>query len=455
MVPNDELYQPNSPILILTIDSFHKIKGGIPEYHENLSFFSELVTQKNKDFFQDSRRKIFNHLKNKEVIWHGCEKEHEDNENLVLGKDFFGNDRNATYLSAIKRYEGPLYDGLGEKGIDYLLNSRHHFLILSGLYGFLKPFEPIQFYSCQFGEKNICYDIWTNQNGISNVLIDYIKKYKISKIFDFTACDVTAYHECLDWDYITKETNSEILHAYHVKTTTDKALKYFGRFIRNHLLLKDSEYLLKINSGSIMDEIEFVEKLKCINQKITDDEKFRNLLAIGENESIEFKSSALWSKSFTEKEIQASPERDIKKYGRNASKVIIAKTIAGFLNADGGHLIIGIKENKNGDKDEIIGIEGEYDKLEDPCPDGYRRMIVDEIIKYFLNPEIFHNFAKYVNISFQKVNNKTLCWLQIKKSDIPVFVNSNREDCFYKRIDSETRQIVGKQLSDYILTRFR
>ena len=79
------------------------------------------------------------------------------------------------------------------------------------------------------------------------------------------------------------------------------------------------------------------------------------------------------------------------KFGRDTSKFIVAKTLAGFLNTEGGNLIIGIKENKKGMRNEIAGIEAEYSNLKDPTTDGYRRMIVDEVIRKYLPPEIFHN----------------------------------------------------------------
>lgn len=102
-----------------------------------------------------------------------------------------------------------------------------------------------------------------------------------------------------------------------------------------------------------------------------------------ENHFVEFKTSSLWSAWLKEEKIQESPSHELKAYGRYASKFIIAKTIASFLNTDGGHLIIGVKEDKTGGKNEVIGIDSEFFKLQDPCFDGYRRMIVDQIIKVF------------------------------------------------------------------------
>ena len=94
------------------------------------------------------------------------------------------------------------------------------------------------------------------------------------------------------------------------------------------------------------------------------DETFQALIRGGENEFVEFKSRALWSKSFTKKEIETSDSKDVHKFGKDTSKVIIAKTIAGFLNTEGGNLVIGIKENKGGQENEIIGIENEFSQTE-------------------------------------------------------------------------------------------
>lgn len=185
-----------------------------------------------------------------------------------------------------------------------------------------------------------------------------------------------------------------------------------------------------------------------------EDETFQALVRGGENEFVEFKSGALWSKALSKAEIAASESREVHKFGRDASKVIIAKTLAGFLNTDCGNLVIGIREDKNGAKNEIIGIEKEYPKLRDPCTDGYRRMLIDEIIRKFLPSEIFHHLGRYLRIHFIEAEDHTLCWLEVKKADDSVFVKVQDEEAFFIRIDAETRQLSDKALLDYCRKRF-
>jgi uncharacterized repeat protein (TIGR03833 family) len=182
---------------------------------------------------------------------------------------------------------------------------------------------------------------------------------------------------------------------------------------------------------------------------------FKNLLTNGENEFVEFKSSTLWSKNITEEEIQVpTASREVKAFGREASRAIIGKVITGFLNTNGGNLVIGIKENKTKNPDEIIGIESEFGKLEDPCTDGYRRMIVDSIIRKYFPPEIYNHFSDYLKITFPEIDGKIVCWIQIQKSKVPVFLTIRNAEYFFIRLDAETRELDGKQMGEYCAKRF-
>lgn len=190
------------------------------------------------------------------------------------------------------------------------------------------------------------------------------------------------------------------------------------------------------------------------HQKDTFQKSLNEYTASGEDHYIEFKSSALWSERLKKDDIANTKSIEIKLYGRNASKVIIAKTIAGFLNTDGGTLVIGIKENKNSKKDEVIGVESEFSKLVDQCKDGYRRMIVDSIIKPFFPSFIFNHISNYINIVFEEIDNKLVCGLHVSKSDNKVFLKLNKKDCFFIRVDASTRFLQGEEIVDYCMKRF-
>lgn len=195
--------------------------------------------------------------------------------------------------------------------------------------------------------------------------------------------------------------------------------------------------------------------IQNVNSNKSEAEDIVDIIKNGEDHFSEFKSSALWSLKLTDEDIKKSKSPEVKQFGRNASKVILAKTLAGFLNTDGGYLIVGIKENKDGGEDEIIGVESEYFKLNDKCDDGYRRMIVDTIIKPYFPSSIFNHINDYLRISFHAVEGKTICTIKAVKSDVKVFLALNRFDKFYIRVDASTREINGEEIVDYCVKRFK
>ena len=175
-----------------------------------------------------------------------------------------------------------------------------------------------------------------------------------------------------------------------------------------------------------------------------------DILKKGEDHFIEFKTSALWSHNLSKDEIA---KRDLA-FGQSTSKVIIAKSIAGFLNADGGNLLIGVKEVKESDDIEVVGIDGELSKLNDKTLDGYRRMILDFILRKYFPDIIMNRINDYLRISFSESEGKTVCMLNISASDRRVFLKLNNEDVFMVRIDASTRQITGEPMVEYCATRF-
>ena len=139
----------------------------------------------------------------------------------------------------------------------------------------------------------------------------------------------------------------------------------------------------------------------------------------------------------------------------NASKFIIARSIAGFLNTDGGELVIGIREDRMLNTTEVVGIGDEYARLQekDRNPDGYRRMLIDSVVRKYL-PEIFESASRFIQISFPVVGDKTLCHVHVIPTDRPVFVDTGTEELFFIRVDATTRPLAGKTMTRYILNRF-
>jgi uncharacterized repeat protein (TIGR03833 family) len=187
--------------------------------------------------------------------------------------------------------------------------------------------------------------------------------------------------------------------------------------------------------------------------------EIEGLIKKGESYTLEFKSSSLWSLDYTEQDIRQSKSYDLHTFKQKASKVIIAKSISALLNSAGGNLIIGIKEKRDGKGEcEVLGIEEDLEKLKkqgkNSTPDGYKRMIIDDIIRPYFPPKIYNHLNNYLEIDFEDLNEKIVCNIKIKKSDTRVFLNMEGRKIFMIRTETESRQIQDEELVDYCMKRF-
>ena len=180
-----------------------------------------------------------------------------------------------------------------------------------------------------------------------------------------------------------------------------------------------------------------------------------NLVKAGEDQYVEFKTSMLWSVGKSQAWLDSVNSPNVNQYGTQTSVIIIAKVIASFLNSSGGCLLIGVKENKEGDDNEVVGVESEFSKLEDSSFDGYRRFIIDRLLRPHLPSDIFNRLVNYLTISFEELNGKNVCRIDIVPSDLRVFIKIKGRECFYIRVDATTREIYGEQILEYCEKRFK
>ena len=159
-----------------------------------------------------------------------------------------------------------------------------------------------------------------------------------------------------------------------------------------------------------------------------------------------------------EKLVERKDSTTVKKHGKQASKYIIARSLASFLNTKGGDLVIGIQEDKQVGDDIIIGIEEDLQLIRDSTKDGYRRMIVDAVVGKYLPKDIYNNFEDYFKIEFHKKKDMTICRIQVNCSPQPVYLKYGKggdaREEFFIRVDASTKTLRGKELTDYCRKRF-
>jgi hypothetical protein len=154
-----------------------------------------------------------------------------------------------------------------------------------------------------------------------------------------------------------------------------------------------------------------------------------SLIANGESEFVEFKSSL------------RHDYRQIKT-DKNLEDVIL-KSIAGFLNAQGGTLIIGVN-----DSGEILGLENDYWSLKRKDKDGFQQRLILIISNAFGK-----DICTKIHIAFHEINSKEICTLYVEPSHQPVFVNEDNRTIFFLRTGNVTNPLTTSEVVKYLQNR--
>ena len=245
-------HSSSSKVLFVSICSLTKAGGGHDEYGAGEAIASELTPRLARKLLW--RRERIRQLAKEtpDVTWQGVAlPELEYNRHLARGPDFGGNCR-ASYRPALERYEGRFFLGLGSDRAAALRASPHHLLLLSGLYGVLRPFEPVQLYSCPLASK--VAQLWRDDSVLTEVLSSYVVERSIERIIDLTAVD--AYRGLVDWEEVSGY-GAQVLHCFHVIGAGDYALIPFGQALRGRLLGMSEGELLALEPEHLMDGIVF------------------------------------------------------------------------------------------------------------------------------------------------------------------------------------------------------
>jgi hypothetical protein len=153
----------------------------------------------------------------------------------------------------------------------------------------------------------------------------------------------------------------------------------------------------------------------------------RDLLNRGESDQLEFKSSARFN-------------LHTKMRDERLEKRIVA-SVAGFLNGQGGTLLIGVD-----DKGVAAGLEGDYSLMAKPDNDRYQLWLLDLVAAQLGKPVLAR-----IKVTFEQSDDKDVCRVDVERSTVPVFSRSvgSAQDEFYVRFGNSTRQLTTEEYEVY------
>ena len=162
-----------------------------------------------------------------------------------------------------------------------------------------------------------------------------------------------------------------------------------------------------------------------------------HLLQQGESNTVEFKSTARWNL------------RDSKK-DRTMEEVIL-KTVAAFLNTQGGTLLIGVADDST-----IVGLELDYQTLKKRDRDGFELWLMGDL----LLKEMGKAIAPNLTVTFHTVDEKDICRITIVPAPEPIYVeirdkSGQPQETFFIRTGNSTNKLEKpSEITKYIKQRW-
>jgi hypothetical protein len=195
--------------------------------------------------------------------------------------------------------------------------------------------------------------------------------------------------------------------------------------LRNTVIeIEESVSLNPVMTKSLLPKVE--EVLSVFN-KLSVEDQIKSLIRKGETKEIEFKQTFVL---------------DVRQGVKNKDMTTaVIKTIAGFLNTDGGELLVGVS-----DAGEILGVNEEMSKFYSDSPDKYLQNVKNAIKERIGEPSY-----PYIDYKLHEVDSALLLRVSCRRSDEPVYVDDRD---FYVRTNPATDKLEGPKQLQYIRQRF-
>jgi len=160
------------------------------------------------------------------------------------------------------------------------------------------------------------------------------------------------------------------------------------------------------------------------------DSNLQTLIANGESAELEFKSSFRW---------------DLRENKVNrALEGVILKTLAGYMNGNGGTLLIGVADDGT-----IVGLDQDYRTLKKQDRDGFEQALMTAVAT-----KLGADACQSVHIVFHSVEKQEVCRVMVAPMDRPVYVKDGDAPKLYVRTGVLTRELNVQEAVDYTSSRW-
>lgn len=165
-------------------------------------------------------------------------------------------------------------------------------------------------------------------------------------------------------------------------------------------IIDDDERFLKFKGENGSTFVKVYEYESDVDSVLNEgSQNLLKLLAIGENDKIEFKSSLQWDVKESRKNTELHNE--------------VIKTVCAFANTNGGTLVIGVDDNSN-----ILGLESDYNLFsKDNKRDAFHLTLSNIFDRSF-----DRDFCVGIDRKILQIEDNDICVIEVKPSPNPIFV---------------------------------
>ncbi len=203
------------------------------------------------------------------------------------------------------------------------------------------------------------------------------------------------------------------------------------------------------NVPQFNEHVHYIKQLLPSNRNRPSDEGIFTMIERGEDQFLELKETLRHDAR------NGSSSKELEK--------AVVKTIVGFMNAEGGTLLIGVS-----DDGEVRGLERDFKTLPRKDRDGF-----ENHLNMLLKTMIGLPFAKYVRTTFETIASvesetpvksghladhspKEVCMVTVKESHKPAYLhNGGGHEEFFVRVGNTTQPFSMSEAEEYIKTRWK
>ena len=231
--------------------------------------------------------------------------------------------------------------------------------------------------------------------------------------------------------FLTADTNWEISNTPPAEYLPRVEERYPGALVDQFIPMDPSLWVLNKFEDFLSARREIIQRKlnEFMASLITEPEKtwerpIRDLIQLGESKTLEFKSTLQW---------------DVVQNQQNTNlRLSVIKTVAAFLNSDGGTLIIGVDDTGTpyGLENDLKLLSGSLDRF-------------SQLLSSLFADHIGPQYAHLVKSRFEKLDNVSVCILDVQNAPEPVFVNGSKGKEFFVRVGNTTRALDPQETMQY------